>query len=310
MTRKTLLWCIALGVSGVIHIACGSPPEQSSPAGSDTTVPYFMTLTWETGGLAAPESALYDALREVIYVSCVNGNPDEKNGLGYIARLDADGTLKDLQWIGGLNAPKGLGRSNNSLYVADIDRVLEFDIDSRALQHEWPVPGARFLNDIAVGPDGALYVADTIANTIHRIRGGELTLLASGPELESPNGLWVDGDNLLVASWGLISDPATWAAKTPGRVLKIDLAADPAVLVPFGDGAPIGNLDGIVANGAGSYYASDWAQSGLFQIDQLSGEAALLQPLPRGSADIGVIPGKRILLVPVMTEGKIQALNY
>lgn len=269
-----------------------------------------LTMIWETSGFAAPESAIYDSLRDMIYVSCINGQPHDKNGLGYIARVSGEGKILDLQWIGGLNAPKGIARSINSLFIADIDRIVEVDIDSRAVRNEWPVPGAQFLNDLAIGPDDAVYVADTVGNAVWHLKGGKVELLIRGEELISPNGLCVDGDHLLIASWGHMTDPATWATDVPGRVLKVDLAAQPPAIIAFGDGTPIGNLDGIVINGIGGYYVSDWAQSALFQVDIFSGAAAIVQNLPSGSADIGIMREQRTLLVPVMSEGKLIAYRY
>ncbi len=55
---------------------------------------------WETkGGLATPESALYDDQKDVIYVSNINGNPADKDGNGFISILNSDGTVKTLEWV-------------------------------------------------------------------------------------------------------------------------------------------------------------------------------------------------------------------
>jgi hypothetical protein len=310
---------ILVSLSSLVFVFCASgcgpqSPEQAT-SGSESRVAADsaaapLSLIWETGGFAAPDSAIYDSLRDTIYVSCINGQPHEMNGLGYIARVSGDGKILDLQWIGGLNAPKGIARSINSLFIADIDRIVEVDIDSRAIRNEWPVPEAQFLNDLAIGPDNAIYVADTVGNAVWRLKDGKVEALIRGEELLNPNGLEVEGDHLLIAGWGHITDPATWATDVPGRVLKVDLAAQPPAIIAFGDGAPIGNLDGIGINGIGGYYVSDWAQSALFQVDIFSGAATLVQKLPAGSADIGVIREKRTLLVPVMSEGKLIAYRY
>ena len=60
---------------------------------------------WEAAGFEAPESALYDAERDVIYVSNVVGQAAEKDGQGYISKLGPDGQVVEQQWATGLNAP-------------------------------------------------------------------------------------------------------------------------------------------------------------------------------------------------------------
>ena len=49
--------------------------------------------SWSAEGFKAPESALLDEARGVLYVSNVNGNPTDKDGNGYISKLSPDGTV-------------------------------------------------------------------------------------------------------------------------------------------------------------------------------------------------------------------------
>src|SRR5690242_16082702 len=79
---------------------------------------------WETSGLEAPESVLYNSAQKVYYVSNVVGTPTDKDGNGYISQLDENGKIVNQKWVTGLNAPKGLGLYNGKLYVADIDQVV------------------------------------------------------------------------------------------------------------------------------------------------------------------------------------------
>ena len=69
---------------------------------------------------------LYDKNLQVLFVSCINGTPSEKNGKGYISTLDPDGTIK---WNDG---PSGgihfFGSpalaSNGHLYIGANDGLL------------------------------------------------------------------------------------------------------------------------------------------------------------------------------------------
>lgn len=62
---------------------------------------------WERGGLKSPESTLFDAKRNLIFVSNVDGQPLDKDGRGSIALLSPEGKMLNAAWQSGLNAPKG-----------------------------------------------------------------------------------------------------------------------------------------------------------------------------------------------------------
>ena len=83
-----------------------------------------VTLLWESEKkLNVPESVLYNPGANILYVSNIYGKPTEKNGLGFIAKLDLDGKIIKQEWVRGLNAPKGMGIHGDTLYVTDIDRI-------------------------------------------------------------------------------------------------------------------------------------------------------------------------------------------
>src|SRR5690606_26656890 len=103
-----------------------------------------------------------------IYVSCGNTNPTEKDGDGFIALLNPDGTIKQKDWVKGLDAPKGMAILNGKLYVTDIDEVKVIDIKTAKIEKSIPVAGAVFLNDLA--SDGTLiYFSDSRTGTIYSL---------------------------------------------------------------------------------------------------------------------------------------------
>src|SRR5262245_19992516 len=79
---------------------------------------------WSLGGFKEPESALFDPQRNVIYVSNVAGDAKAKDGIGFISKVSPDGKLIELEWVKGLNGPKGLVMNGNKLYVSDIDQLV------------------------------------------------------------------------------------------------------------------------------------------------------------------------------------------
>ena len=93
------------------------------------------------------------------------------------------------EWATGLNAPKGLRSFAGVLWTADINEVIGWDIASGDEIERITIDGAMFLNDVAAGEDGSVYVSDFMANRIYRIEDGEVSVFAEGDDLEFPNGL-------------------------------------------------------------------------------------------------------------------------
>ena len=270
-----------------------------------STAAYSATELWSLEGFSNPESTLYDSARDVIYVSNVNGAPTDKDGAGHISRISKDGEMQDVEWVSGLNAPKGLVQFENQLYVSDIDRLVAIDVDTGEISGTWDAEGAKFLNDLAVDENGHVYVSDMLGNGIYQFDGEKLSVWLQDKELQHPNGLQVDGDRLLVAPWGKeLQDDFT--TKVPGHLIAVDLSSKSISTV--GSGEPVGNLDGLESDGQGSWYVSDWMAGALYKIEA-SGKADLLLDLNQGSADLGVINSEGMVLMPMMMDNKVVAFS-
>ena len=163
-------------------------------------------LLWETKGLAQPESVVQDPATGAIYVSNIAGAIMQKDGNGFIAKLKPDGTIATRQWVKGLNAPTGLALHDRTLYAADVDELLEINVASGEILNRYPAKGAIFLNDVAVDQDGTVYVSDTPTNTIWRLKDGLFEPWLANDALKGPNGLLVQGDKLIVSSFGQLPD--------------------------------------------------------------------------------------------------------
>jgi len=264
------------------------------------------SVLWESPTeLRNPESVVHDADNDVLYVSNVDGGPMDKDGKGFISKLSpANGSIVELEWVGGLDAPKGLALHDGTLYVADIDRLVEIDISSGSVSAAHAAEGAKFLNDVAVTDDGVVYVSDMITDRIHRLLDGEFTAWLDSAGLENPNGLLVEGDWLVVGSWGKMADD--FSTEVPGHLKSVSL--DEASVQSLGDGTPVGNLDGVESDGQGNYLVSDWVDGALYRITP-EGEATQLLDLDQGSADIGVVDGGNIVLMPMMNGNKVVAYD-
>ncbi len=261
---------------------------------------------WETSGFQNPESALPDTGAGVIYVSNVAGGPVDKDGNGYISKLSLDGKVTTEKWVTGLDAPKGLARAGGKLYAADIDQLVEIDIATGAIAARYPAAGSKFLNDAVADSEGRVYVTDTTGNAIWRLENGRFEKWLESPDLKGPNGILVEGDQLVIAGWEIDVQPDL-SAKTPGNLLTVRLA-DKSI-ADLGNGAPVGNLDGLEPFDAESYLVTDWVAGKVFQISR-SGDAKELLTLSQGSADLGFIPSSRTAIIPLMVDGKVAAYKF
>ena len=274
-------------------------------ASTFSTAVYAVTELWTTEGFMNPESTLYDATHDIIYVSNVNGGPGDKDGNGFISRLNKDGTLENLNWIDGLDAPKGMVQHGNMLYVSDINRLIAIDVKKAEITETWTAEDAKFLNDLAVDNEGGIYVSDMLDNSIYKMEDGNFSIWLQEEALQHPNGLQVDGNQLLVAPWGkeLQEDFTT---KVPGHLLKVNLS-DKSI-VTLGSGDPIGNLDGLESDGKNGWYVTDWMSGALYRVDA-EGQAELLMDMNQGSADLGVINSESMILVPMMMDNTVVGIS-
>ena len=251
----------------------------------------------------APESAYFDPGSRKIFVSNVSGSPGEKDGKGSIVTVTVSkgGKTSVKPLVSGLNAPKGLRAKKGVLYVTDINEVVSVEIKSGKILGKTEVPGAVFLNDIAIDEDGKIYVSDTIASKIFVINQGKSAVFAEGPEMESPNGLLLSGGKLIVAAWGLISDPATFGAKVPGHLFGLDLKTKAKTLITKD---PIGNLDGLEVAANGDFIVSDWVAGKVWRVTK-DGASTLILDGFKNAADIGM--SGSTLLVPDMGSSTVSA---
>ena len=262
------------------------------------------TAGWTvTESIATPESVYFDAASGFIFTSQIDGMPTDRDGNGRIVKLNADGTIAAANWVTGLNAPKGLRAHNGTLWTADLDDLVGIDIASGRITAVAKIAGAQFLNDVAVGPDGTVYVSDFLGNRIYSLKDGTVTTFAEGEQLEYPNGLLVDGNRLIVGAWG--RPEADFSTKVPGRLYALDLATKQKTLITP---KPFGNIDGLESDGRGGYLVSDYLKGKILRVSA-NGESTDVQTFMPGAADIGFIPSISAVLVPHMNENKVAAYD-
>lgn len=248
-------------------------------------------LIWKTPRVfQTPESVLYDAGYDVMYVSNINGDPAARDGNGFISRLSVHGDVEVLKWIRGLNAPKGMGKIGDVLYVSDIDVLVEIDIPSQKILNRHAADDAVFLNDITTDRNGNVYISDSQSNKIYRFDGMNMELYFDDPVLDHFNGLFCR-DNLLYVG-------------CKDKILKINLIDRGYKEVMHG----LGTIDGLNVDGTGNFIVSDWR--GKVQYVVPPDTRILLFDTSAESiraADIWFETALQMLYVPTFSDGRVMA---
>ncbi|MDD3518114.1 MAG: hypothetical protein PHQ14_07165 [Chromatiales bacterium] len=256
--------------------------------------------------LDAPASAHWHAASRSWFVSNLGGGLSfDTDGYGWISRFDENGRLLASRWVEFLHAPTGLTSIGDTLYAVDRGVLALIDIPTARVRSRIDLPGAGIPNDVAAAPNGDLYVSDTALNRIYRVSGNRSEVWLETDALQGPSGLWVDGEELIVATWGPMTDIVTFAAEHPGTLLKVNLKTKE--LRPLGEGRPIANFAGIVKVDD-VYYATDWSGGQLLKLDPQGKATAVMRGFFQ-LADLGYSPAMRTLGLPVMRDNRFILLH-
>ena len=244
---------------------------------------------WDTGQqLNTPESVLYDESRGVIYVSNINENPWEKDGNGFLSTLGPDGSIKNKEWITGLSGPKGLAVVDNKLYVADIDELVEINLDENKVIKKYPADGLTSLNDVTSTADGAIYVSDTNTGKIMALKDGKFTLWYDGGAMGRINGLYAENGKLYVGS---------------DKIYELDLSSKDIKEVQLN----CGGIDGLEKDNDGNFVFSNWPGRIFYvQGDQLVKMMDTTKD-KINTADIDFAKKLNLLLVPTFFDNRVVA---
>ncbi len=278
------------------------PAKEDKPA---APTPVFRL----TDGILTPESVLYDEANDRYLVSNINGKPDEADNNGYIAEVSPDGKVVKAKFIAGgvdkvkLDAPKGTGIAGGILYVSDITVVRKFDLKTGAPKGEIAVPGATFLNDIAVAKDGRVFVSDTGVkagakgfdptgtDAVYVIDKGKLKTVAKGKDLGGPNGVLAVDKGVLVVTF---SNNELYRLDEKG--VKQDVTKLPG-----------GALDGI-AQAGDKLLVSSWQTSSVYR-GTLGGTFEVVLSELKGPADIGFDSKRQRVLVPRFLDNAVEVYD-
>lgn len=249
-------------------------------------------------GLAGPEAVHWDAEQEIWFVSNFNGDA-AGDANGFISRVASDGEIVEREFMTGtdlhpLHGPRGMRINGERLWVADADGLHAFDLRSGVhlefIDFSSFEPG--FLNDVEIGPEGAIYLTDTGNARLFRIVDGEISVVAAEELVSPPNGVVWDSARsaLMLAPWG---GGRTLVGYRPAQGDLID-----GETLPAG-----GNMDGLEPWQGGLLIASQADQAIWFVRD---GESEILIRTPGRPADIGLDVSSGRIAVPYIALDRVD----
>ncbi|HVU03968.1 MAG TPA: hypothetical protein VHE30_19550 [Polyangiaceae bacterium] len=293
-------------------VAVEPAPSAAAPAAPATTAtPAPATpapVVVKDVGFKTPESVLYDPEQDVYFVSNIDGKPVDADGNGFVSKVSPEGKVLELKFIDGtkkgttLDAPKGLAVSGDLLYVADLTVVRMFDRKTGAAKGKIAAVGSTFLNDIAVGADGTVFVSDSGlklgkdglepngTDAIYKIgKAKRADKLIANKDLGGPNGLLADDKGVWTVTFG---SGALYHVGMDGK-------AEPAQKLEAGP------LDGIVKLADGTLLVSSWGQSAVLRGTP-GGKFEQVIKDAKSPADIGYDTKRNVVLIPLFTLDAIE----
>ena len=159
----------------------------------------------------------------------------------------------------GLSGPDGLFTVGAScvLVANEVGRnVLEIDVDAPSVEVRVAAGGGlRAPEEVAVGPDGAIYVSDDAARAVFRVSDDEVERILSAEDgLESPEGVAVGPDGAV-----FVADEKAHVLlrRDPDGTLTTLADEDDGVFAP----------EGLALGGDGTLYATDDRRGGVLAVD-------------------------------------------
>lgn len=295
MRSTRIPWLFTL----LITTACGgedASPETGAGGGADDGPTARLVATVD--GLAGPEAVKYDPEQDVYFVANFGPTADsQRDANGFISRVGPDGAIQDRTFITGseaqpLHMPRGMAIQGDRLWVADVDGIHAFDritgealtfVDFRSFE-----PG--FLNDIAIAPDGTVFITDTGRGRVYEVRNGTPAIAVEDDRTGPPNGITWDAGRatFLLAPWG------------GGQIIRAWTAEGGFEDVVTVDG---GNFDGIEVVGDRIILASQ-NDSSLWVV--AGGTPRRVARLGGQPADIGVDAGRGHVAIPYISRNLVE----
>ena len=248
-------------------------------------------------GFEAPESVIKSGDR--LFVSNIGGTKPDPMALdsnGFISELSTDGRVIHQKFQKGiLNAPKGLAVVKDVVYVADVNRVVGFNIRSGEQTFEVGIP-AKMLNDLCRVDDKHVCVSETMSGRVMLIDLTDKSIRFLG-SIEGANGVTYDEKTGKLYAVGMGPN------MSGGKIYQKDLKNTDTIFTVL-ENSPAGIFDGIEMFDKNHLIASDWisftSPKGRLIIYDLDNHTTKSYDVDAGPADITYDPSSHTIFIPCM----------
>ena len=255
-----------------------------------------------------PEVALWDPASRAWYVSSYGGytlDQVNREGDGFISKLDKDGNDVPGEYVTGLNSPYDMDVFKGKLFVADTSELVVVDVKTGNIDRKIKVGNTNgILNGVAVDPStGDVYVSGWTDDTIYRVAGAatktpKATIFLRSHSLETPNDMLIENRRMVVTADG----PGFFTSSfdpTQGRLLAVDMKTKKIKPLTERFGVP----DGIVKDGRG-YFTDDYMTGRIIRVGP-QGQIATVSQHPPGTAQLGWDPKRRLMSIVQSPENMV-----
>ncbi|WP_372368995.1 c-type cytochrome [Candidatus Uabimicrobium sp. HlEnr_7] len=251
-----------------------------------------------------PESTYCDEELALLFVANTNGPAMQKDGNGWISKMSLTELPKKMTpWVTGLNAPKSMCSFKSTLWVTDIDAVVAIDINSGKIINRIELDDSGLLSGIAIDSQGILYVSDTLKSRIWKIANGEAVIWDEGEHLESPNGLIIDNDKLVVAAFGYRENLEIMDVS--GSLYSLELETKTKKLITT---KSFGNLNGLIKYDEEHYIFSEWSLGRIYAVNR-NGDSKVVAYGILGAGGIAFYPQEKWLTISRTGEDIVTILQ-
>ena len=258
--------------------------------------------------LSHPESVI--KWQNEYLVSNIGAKLDAQiDGDGYISRVDVFGNVLESQFLPpkgiSLNAPKGMALVNNTLFVTDLQRILGFNLKTKALTFLLHLNDeALFLNDIVVVSPHELLVSDSFADAIFKVDTQQKTYTRLATGMAGANGLLQAHGKVYAVTSGKNID---------GKGKLYEYVTETDTFMPI-DLPVTGILDGVQAINHHQLLISDWVglsgEAGHFyQVDLIQKTVAKSALSMISPADFLIDPVNQSVVVPQTLTHQVHVLG-
>ena len=232
-----------------------------------------------------PEAVVYDPRTNALYVANYYNEGNE-----YISKVSLTGEVIAREWINGLKFCTGMFVQKNKLFAVNRDALIVIDLKQEKIIEKIPLKGMTAPNDVTVDESGAIYISDFPANSVFKYFEGKLEKWVDN--LDRPNGLLLEGENLLVGQNRKI-DVINVNDKTRKTLYEFEIGS---------------NIDGLQSDGKGNYLASDF-NGKLYHVFPDGKKITLMNTATpsRQIADFYYIADKKLIIIPALGDNSLDA---